>query len=129
MTIPGNRQCPLLRVVAYSEGKLDDFPQTQSSRKIAIRLSNLLKLSILAATSLVATTACATSHGTDHSGHSQVSKYGGQKGRAIKSLSADDIAELQRGGGWGLAKAAELNGVPGPAHLLEMKNEVPLTVE
>ena len=129
MTIPGNHQCPLLRVVAYSEGKLDDFPQTQSSRKIAIRLSNLLKLSILAATSLVATTACATSHGTDHSGHSQVSKYAGQEGRAIKSLSADDIAELQCGGGWGLAKAAELNGVPGPAHLLEMKNEVPLTVE
>ena len=77
----------------------------------------------------MATTACATSHGTDHSDHSQVSKYAGQEGRAIKSLSADDIAELQRGGGWGLAKAAELNGVPGPAHLLEMKNEVPLTVE
>ena len=93
-----------------------------------MRLSNLLKLSILAATSLVATTACATSHGADHSGHSQVSKYAGQEGRAIKSLSVDDIAELQRGG-WGLAKAAELNGVPGPAHLLEMKNEVSLTVE
>ena len=28
-----------------------------------------------------------------------------------------------------MAKATELNKVPGPAHLLEMKNEVPLTVE
>ena len=46
--------------------------------------------------------------------------------QAIKSLSPDDISELKRGGGWGLAKAAELNGVPGPAHLLEMKDEIPL---
>ena len=58
--------------------------------------------------------------------HAQASKYAGQENRAIKSLSPDDIAELRRGGGWGLAKAAELNGVPGPAHLLEMKDRVPL---
>ena len=55
-----------------------------------------------------------------------VSKYSGQQTRDIKSLSAEDIAELERGGGWGLAKSAELNGVPGPAHLLEMKNEIGL---
>lgn len=54
------------------------------------------------------------------------SKYAGQQSRAIKSLSAEDIAELKRGGGWGLAKAAELNGVPGPIHLLEMKDEIDL---
>ena len=54
------------------------------------------------------------------------SKYAGQESREIKSLSAEDIAELRRGGGWGLAKAAELNGVPGPIHLLEMKNEIGL---
>ena len=52
------------------------------------------------------------------------SKYKGQEHRDIKSLSTDDIAELQRGGGWGLAKAAELNGVPGPVHLLEMEKEI-----
>jgi hypothetical protein len=46
--------------------------------------------------------------------------------RSIKSLSAEDVSELKSGGGWGLAKAAELNGVPGPAHLLEMKDEIPL---
>ncbi len=60
------------------------------------------------------------------SGHTPKSKYAGQETRDIKSLSPDDIAELRRGGGWGLAKAAELNGVPGPAHLLEMKDKVPL---
>jgi Spy/CpxP family protein refolding chaperone len=61
------------------------------------------------------------------SNHDKQSKYAGQEKRAIKSLSPEDITELKRGGGWGLAKAAELNGVPGPAHLLEMKNQIPLT--
>ncbi len=56
-----------------------------------------------------------------------VSNYAGQEQRIVKSLSPDDIAELKRGGGWGLAKAAELNGVPGPAHLLKMKDEISLT--
>lgn len=53
--------------------------------------------------------------------------YAGQQHRSIKSLSAEDMAELRRGGGWGLAKAAELNGMPGPAHLLEFKDEIALT--
>ena len=58
---------------------------------------------------------------------SHVSNYAGQAKLAIKSLSPDDIAELKRGGGWGLAKAAELNGVPGPAHLLKLKDEISLS--
>jgi Spy/CpxP family protein refolding chaperone len=62
-------------------------------------------------------------------GHGQISPYVGQEMRSIKSLSEEDIAELRRGGGWGLAKAAELNGMPGPAHLLEMKGSIPLTGE
>lgn len=57
------------------------------------------------------------------------SQYGGQENWDIKSLSPADIEELKRGAGWGLAKAAELNGVPGPAHLLELKDEIPLTAE
>lgn len=61
-----------------------------------------------------------------HGGHGPLSPYAGEEGRDIKSLSAEDIAELRRGGGWSLAKAAELNGVPGPAHLLELKHEIPL---
>ena len=62
--------------------------------------------------------ACASNHS---------SEYVGEEYRAIKSLSADDIKELRAGGGWGLAKAAELNGVPGPAHILEMASEIELT--
>lgn len=55
------------------------------------------------------------------------SKYVGQDQRAIKSLSAKDVAELRRGGGWGFAKTAELNGIPGPLHLLEMTGPIALT--
>ena len=57
------------------------------------------------------------------------SPYAGEESRAVKSLSAADVAELRRGGGWGLAKAAELNGMPGPFHLLELKDDIPLTRE
>jgi len=57
------------------------------------------------------------------------SKYAGEEKREIKSLSEADIEELKNGEGWGLAKAAELNGVPGPAHLLEMKDEINLSTE
>ena len=59
--------------------------------------------------------------------HGTTSKYAGQEQQTIKSLSPDDIAELRRGGGWGLAKAAELNGIPGPAHLLALKEQIPLS--
>ena len=52
------------------------------------------------------------------------SKYVGEEYRKIKSLSPDDVEELKKGGGWGLAKAAELNGLPGPAHILEMEDKI-----
>lgn len=61
-----------------------------------------------------------------HGGHSP---YAGMETREIKSLSETDIEELRRGGGWGLALAAELNGVPGPAHLLELRDEIGLSGE
>ncbi|KPJ98457.1 MAG: hypothetical protein AMJ60_08145 [Desulfobacterales bacterium SG8_35] len=57
------------------------------------------------------------------------SKYRGQEKREIKTLSNEDINELRAGAGWGLAKAAELNGLPGPKHVLEMKKELKLTAE
>ncbi|BDW97808.1 hypothetical protein MACH10_34930 [Thalassospira tepidiphila] len=57
------------------------------------------------------------------------SPYVGQQHRPVKSLSAEDLVELRKGGGWGLAKAAELNGVPGPAHLLELSDQIPLSAD
>ncbi|MFC1829972.1 Spy/CpxP family protein refolding chaperone [Thermodesulfobacteriota bacterium] len=61
--------------------------------------------------------------------HPHKSKYAGQEKREIKSLSESDIEELKNGGGWGFAKAAELNGYPGPIHVLEMKKEINLSAQ
>jgi Spy/CpxP family protein refolding chaperone len=59
--------------------------------------------------------------------HGSSTPYAGMQSRAVKALSDADIRELRRGGGWGLALAAELNGMPGPTHLLELKDKIPLT--
>ena len=58
--------------------------------------------------------------------HGVQTPYAGMQNRAIKSLSDNDIKELRRGGGWGLALAAELNGMPGPAHMMELKEQIAL---
>ncbi len=55
------------------------------------------------------------------------SSYAGEESRRIKSLSEDDIRQLEQGRGWGLARAAELNGMPGPVHVLQMKQQISLT--
>ena len=53
--------------------------------------------------------------------------YAGQETREIASLSAEDVAQIEAGAGWGLAKAAEFNGWPGPAHVLENADALGLT--
>jgi hypothetical protein len=57
------------------------------------------------------------------------SSYAGQELRDIKALSTQDAADLQAGKGMGFAKAAELNGYPGPAHVLELASELELSTE
>lgn len=61
--------------------------------------------------------------------HHARSPYSGEQTRAIASLSEEDLAELAAGGGWGLARPAELNGVPGPAHLLELADGIGLDTD
>lgn len=56
-----------------------------------------------------------------------ISEYVLEQNREIKSLSDNDIEQLSLGKGWGLAKAAELNGVPGPSHILDMSTEISLS--
>jgi Spy/CpxP family protein refolding chaperone len=53
--------------------------------------------------------------------------YAGQQARTIKALSDEDIAALRKGEGMGMAKAAELNGYPGPAHVLALAAQLGLT--
>ncbi len=63
-----------------------------------------------------------TNHGADQ-------PYADEQGRMISSLSAEDVADLTAGRGWGLAKPAEFNGYPGPAHVIEFADGLDLTVE
>lgn len=62
-----------------------------------------------------------------HSATAEPGPYAGQHKRAIKSLSEEDVAALLQGQGMGLAKSAELNGYPGPAHVLEHADALALT--
>jgi len=54
------------------------------------------------------------------------SQYAGQETRSIKALSHEETAALLSGQGSGFAKAAELNGYPGPAHVLELATRLGL---
>jgi hypothetical protein len=53
--------------------------------------------------------------------------YAGQQSRPIKALSEEDISALRKGEGMGMAKAAELNGYPGPLHVLALAKDLHLT--
>ncbi len=64
-----------------------------------------------------------------HAAEPATSPYAGQEARAIKALSAEDIEALRSGQGMGFAKAAELNGYPGPAHVLALAEQLQLTPE
>src|SRR5262245_30112839 len=60
---------------------------------------------------------------------SSQSPYTGQESCEIKALSPQEISDLLAGKGMGFAKAAELNGYPGPAHVLEPAAQLQLTPE
>src|SRR5438128_7933697 len=53
--------------------------------------------------------------------------YAGLEGRPIKALSEQQISDLRAGRGMGLALAAELNGYPGPMHVLELADSLALS--
>ena len=57
------------------------------------------------------------------------SPYAQVKDRTIKALSDQQIADLKAGRGMGLALPAELNGYPGPIHVLELAEEMGLSAE
>lgn len=60
---------------------------------------------------------------------SEASPYAGQETQELKALSESDIEGLLAGQGMGYAKTAELNGYPGPLHVLELAEELDLSEE
>ena len=55
--------------------------------------------------------------------------YAGLEQRPIKALSHQQVDDLNAGRGMGLALAAELNGYPGPSHVLELGDRLDLTAD
>lgn len=55
--------------------------------------------------------------------------YAGLETREIATLSESDIADLEAGRGWGFPLAAELNAHPGPAHVLELAEDLDLSAD
>lgn len=59
----------------------------------------------------------------------QPGPYAGQEQREIKAFSSDEVQSYLTGKGAGFAKAAELNHYPGPAHVLELADQLRLSKE
>ena len=57
------------------------------------------------------------------------SPYAGMQSRSLKALSEQQVADLNEGRGMGMALAAELNGYPGPSHVLELANKLELRLD
>jgi len=68
-------------------------------------------------------------HGAGHgASQDQAAKpYAGMEQRPIKALSPEEIAGLRDGQGLGMALPAELNGYPGPRHVLDMADDLALS--
>jgi Spy/CpxP family protein refolding chaperone len=63
-------------------------------------------------------------HGAGHA-----APYAGMQARPVKALSDQQLADLRAGRGMGMALPAELNGYPGPVHVLELAEALGLTPE
>ncbi len=71
----------------------------------------------------LAAPAMAQPHRHDHGAHAGLPQPG------LKALSGQQIADLRSGKGMGLARAAELNGYPGPLHVLELGDKLDLSAQ
>ena len=72
---------------------------------------------------------CGISRSQEQVAATPTSPYAGMERRAVKALSEQQIADLRAGRGMGLSLPAELNGYPGPAHVLELGDELHLSNE
>ena len=59
----------------------------------------------------------------------ETAPYAGLDTRDVATLPADRIEGLRAGAGLGYALSAELNGLPGPLHVLELADTLELTPE
>ena len=74
----------------------------------------------------IATMTCVVLAAVTSAAEAQESPYVAIQDRPIKALSAEDISGYLEGRGMGFALAAELNGYPGPRHVLELADSLGL---
>ena len=79
-----------------------------------------MKLAI-AALAIVALTGPALAQ---HQNQHHQTPYAGLQQRPVKALSDQQLADLRAGRGMGLALAGELNGYPGPLHVIELADQL-----
>ena len=93
----------------------------------------MLRRSLAAAALLALTGPAAAQH--QHGGHGapqpapSAGPYAGLERRPVASLSEQQVADLRAGRGMGLALSAELNGYPGPTHVIELAGPLGLSPE
>jgi Spy/CpxP family protein refolding chaperone len=103
-------------------GEAGDFGlDVRQSGKLPDLWSQTMKRLLLAALSLAVMCSAANAQSPQ--------PYAGFEQRSIKALSGEQIDDLRTGRGIGLALAAELNGYPGPSHVLELADRLDLSPE
>ena len=92
-------------------------------------MGRYLTAAVLSATIVMGGAAFAqhAGHGPAHGLGTTATPYVGQDKRGVASLSDGDVAALLDGKGMGFARPAELNGYPGPMHILELAEELELS--
>lgn len=89
-----------------------------------IRVLELLLFATMAGPSILA----AQEH-QEHARSGHTSPYADRAESGIAALTPEEIEGLLSGEGMGMALPAELNGYPGPRHVLEMSEELGVTAE
>jgi hypothetical protein len=81
------------------------------------RVVGMKRMAMTVALVLIAESAFAQSH----------QPYAGLQSRPVKALSEQQIADLRAGRGMTMALPAELNGYPGPLHVIELADALALS--
>jgi Spy/CpxP family protein refolding chaperone len=92
-------------------------PKNSSAKVCYVTMNRKIKIAFATALTLI----------TGYISAAESPPYKGEETRQIKALSESDITGLLAGKGMGYGKAAELNGYPGPKHVLELRKELSLT--
>lgn len=82
-----------------------------------------MRILVAAVIALLAGAAMAQDHQHKHA------PYAGMQNRDVKVLTEQQVADLRAGRGMGMALPAELNGYPGPMHVLELADRLSLSAD